>query len=213
MAKDIYIVGTSGQAKEIVCLINAINRVSSVWNVVGFISESAEANGSLLVGRPVVACDTEFLAKRSGAAVAIGIGHPAIRKKVFAKYSAHGFDFPNLLHPRANLDPGFIKLGQGNIVCAGAFISCDVSIGDANLFNWQVTVGHDASIGSFNVVHPSANISGNVAIGDSVLVGVGSQILEGRRIGNTARIGAGAVVSKDVESGSTVVGIPAKAIH
>jgi maltose O-acetyltransferase len=43
-----------------------------------------------------------------------------------------------------------------------------------------------------------------------VFIGMGALILPGVRIGDNAIVGAGAVVTKDVPSGVTVKGVPAK---
>lgn len=48
-----------------------------------------------------------------------------------------------------------------------------------------------------------------IHIGDDVWIGMGAKILPGVSIGDGAVIGAGAVVTKDVEAGSTVTGVPA----
>jgi serine O-acetyltransferase len=46
-----------------------------------------------------------------------------------------------------------------------------------------------------------------------VYVGVGAKILGAVSVGDGARVGANAVVVKDVPSGATVVGIPAKVVR
>jgi acetyltransferase-like isoleucine patch superfamily enzyme len=53
----------------------------------------------------------------------------------------------------------------------------------------------------------------NTEIGRQVSIGSGAVILGGIQIGDGAVIGAGAVVTKDVEAGSTVAGVPARVLH
>jgi serine O-acetyltransferase len=50
-------------------------------------------------------------------------------------------------------------------------------------------------------------------VGDNVYVGAGARILGGIRVGDDAVIGANAVVVHDVPAGTTVVGIPARALE
>jgi serine O-acetyltransferase len=45
-----------------------------------------------------------------------------------------------------------------------------------------------------------------------VVIGSGAQVLGPIEVGEGAKIGANSVVTKDVATGSTVVGIPAKAV-
>lgn len=49
-------------------------------------------------------------------------------------------------------------------------------------------------------------------IGDNYFIGAGARILSNVTIGNNVKIGANAVVTKDIPSNCTVVGIPAKII-
>lgn len=49
-------------------------------------------------------------------------------------------------------------------------------------------------------------------IGDDVFIGAGARLLGKIKIGDGAKIGANAVVIKDVPSGATVVGVPARII-
>jgi acetyltransferase-like isoleucine patch superfamily enzyme len=50
-----------------------------------------------------------------------------------------------------------------------------------------------------------------IAVDDHAAIGSGAVILGGVRIGNGALVGAGAVVTRDVEPGGTVAGVPARA--
>lgn len=56
-------------------------------------------------------------------------------------------------------------------------------------------------------------LAGIVELGYHVDIGAGAKILGPLTIQNHVRVGANAVVTKDVEEGNTVVGIPAKSIH
>ena len=56
-------------------------------------------------------------------------------------------------------------------------------------------------------------MSGGVRIEDGCLIGTGATILQYLHIGEGATVGSGAVVTKNVEPGVTVVGIPAKPLR
>jgi maltose O-acetyltransferase len=86
----------------------------------------------------------------------------------------------------------------------------------------QVIIGSGTQIGPavqiYAADHPrdpavrksGAELGRPVEIGENVWIGGGAIILPGVTIGNDAVVGAGAVVTRDVASGKTVVGNPAR---
>lgn len=209
--RDIFVVGTSGLAKEMAQLIRQIDSEERRWRFGGYIAESSSEIGKRLPWGTVVGDDRWLLGRAGTADVVIGVGNPGVRRQIACAYQKRkDFQFPNLIHPTAMIDSECVRLGVGNVVAMGVAFTCEIEAGDFNLFNLNVTVGHDCRVGSYNVVNPGANISGNVTIGDEVLVGTGSQILEGTQITSKAVVGAGAVVVRDITEQGIWMGVPAK---
>lgn len=90
---------------------------------------------------------------------------------------------------------------------------------------WLITVGdnvyitggckfinHDGGTLIFRKEIPDLEITKPIIIGDDVYIGEESFILPGVRIGNNCIIGARSLVSRDVESGTVVAGVPAKVL-
>ena len=205
--RPLYVVGTSGLAREMAQLASQIG----MWDLIGFVADASQSVGTPVGAGHVVTTDALLLLEDPDADVVLGIGRPAARLAAGRRLSAaNRLRFPTFVHPSAICDPRDVELGLGNAITAGCVFTVDIVAGDFNLFNWQTTVGHDAQLGAGNVLNPAVNVSGGVIVGDGVLIGTGAQVLEGRSVADGATVGAGAVVTRDVAAGTTVVGVPAR---
>ena len=108
------------------------------------------------------------------------------------------------IHPQAKIGAGlFIDHGMG------------VVIGQTAVIGENVTLYHGVTLGGVN---PAENtdeqrkVKRHPTICDNVIVGAGAQILGPITINKCARVGGNSVVTKDIEEGITVVGVPAKPI-
>lgn len=214
VASDLYIIGTGGLAKEVAQLARRIDPGAERWPMIHYVTHDvAEMNQP----RPFGAIDylDEALATlTSPTDVVIGIGHAQLRRRIALSLSGHAqLRFPNLIHPRVELDPTLIALGVGNIITQGVVMTCDIALGDFNLLNLNVTIGHDSRLGSYNVINPGCSISGNVTINDACLFGTGSRVLETLYVADDVALGAGAVLTRSIHTvGGTYVGVPARRI-
>ncbi len=98
------------------------------------------------------------------------------------------------IHPAATLGRRLlIDHGMGIVIGETA------EVGD------DVTMYHGVTLGGVSL----HKVRRHPRIGDRVVMGAGAKILGAITVGNDARIGANAVVTRDVEQGATMVGIPA----
>ena len=73
-----------------------------------------------------------------------------------------------------------------------------------------IVIHPNAVIGVNCLIFQQVTITNDVTIGYHVDIGAGAKILGPAIIGNDIQIGANAVVTKDIPSGYTVAGVPAK---
>jgi sugar O-acyltransferase (sialic acid O-acetyltransferase NeuD family) len=211
--KDIVILGDGGFAKEVAYLIECINGEKQEWNILGFVSKDKTDIGKKNGKYPVAFSDEMLSGYDKPIYAAIGIGDPAINEKMIARLKENNnIRFPNLVHPGVTGGWDRIKMGEGNIVCAGTIFTIDIEVGSFNIINLGCTIGHDSHTGNFNVLSPFVNISGGAQLGDKNLIGTGTHILQYLKIGNNNRIGAGSVINFDIETEGTYVTLPARRV-
>jgi len=212
MSKRLLIVGTGGYAKEVAQIARRIDPATVTWQSISYVAISPEEKGrELLYGR-VEYCDEEILSGAVTADCVIALGEPEVRSSVASRYArAANLIFPNLIDPSVDLDRDLVTMGRGNVVHRNVLMTCDIAIGDFNLFNKACVISHDVKIGSFNTVHPGATLLSGTQLGDGCLIGTGARVLPKVRIANHTKLGAGAVLLRDVvESGRAFAGVPAK---
>ena len=96
--------------------------------------------------------------------------------------------------------PAKTKIGYGLYIGHGGGI----------VINGNTIIGNNVNLSQFLSI--GTNHKTPAIIGDNVYIGPNVCIVEDVNIGNDVTIGAGAVVTKDIPSHTTVVGVPAKVI-
>lgn len=208
--EKIAIVGSGGFAREILTLINDINRQTKKYEFVGFVGFDKKQT---IHGYPVIGNDEEINKTTEPISLVVAVGEPNLKKKIRLKYTNPLISFPTLIHPSVIVgDLDSIKIGDGCIICAGCILTTDITLHDFITLNLQCTVGHDTVINNYASFMPSVNISGEVKVGKGVYVGTGAKIINQLEIGEKTIVGAGAIVAKSLPANCTAVGVPAKPI-
>lgn len=142
----------------------------------------------------------------------LGAGNPTSRKILAEFLIGLGGDLTTVQAPSAVVGNHKVELQPGlNIMCH-VFISNNTNIGLGTLLNTACSVHHDVCIGNFCEISPGARLLGNVKVGNYCQVGTNATILPKVILGSNVVVGAGAVVTKNVDSNSMVVGVPARII-
>lgn len=193
----VYLYGASGHAKVVMDIAKLTH-----FDVPCLIDDNPAVNE--LAGVPVVH-SSEGLTP-----IIVTIGDCQIRRRIVEKLGAR--DYLTLIHPSA-VKAESVKIGEGNVVMAGAILNPYVVVGNHCIINTGASVDHDSIIHDFVHIAPHCTLCGEVEIGEGTWVGAGTTIIQGIHIGKNCFIGAGAVVVKDIPDNSLCYGNPARVVR
>lgn len=205
--KRLAILGASSHGKVI-----ADAALLSDWDDVVFYDDAwpnLKTNGSWsVVG------DTKTLLKNVGEidGVIVAIGDNSIREKKSFQLKQASLPLVSVIHPNAIISK-YAKIGTGCFFAASAVVNADATIGEFVIINTAAVIEHDCFIGDACHVSPSASLAGGVVLGERSWVGINATVRQLVKFGDDVLVGAGSVVIKDVQSGITVVGNPAKILE
>ncbi|MDR7097742.1 sugar O-acyltransferase (sialic acid O-acetyltransferase NeuD family) [Lysobacter niabensis] len=206
--RRLYIFGAGGFGREVAWL------AEQAWGAaveLQFLVDRPEYLREAINGIPVrLLQDAEV---RPDSRFVVAVGDPSQRRAAVDVCTAAGHTPTLLVHPRVETSLR-IALGEGAVLCAGTVVTVDVTIGVHAHVNLGCTIGHDVIVGEFSTLSPGVHVSGNVRIGRDVFLGTGACIINGTSgqpltIGDGAVIAAGACVTRSVEPGAMVAGVPA----
>ena len=206
MRKKILIFSSGPAAKEVLFLINEINKKNPEknWEVQGFVDKKKTKKKI----KNLKVFHLSEIKNKSSLFAICPVNDPNLRKRIYEKEIIGNFKIPNLLHPDFNLkDKNF---GVGNIIFGSVNFSYDISIGDYNIFNYNSAVGHDTKINNYNTLMPFVAIGGNCKIDKSVMIGTGVIINQNINIGSNSIIGTGTVILENVRKNHSIVDFPRK---
>jgi sugar O-acyltransferase (sialic acid O-acetyltransferase NeuD family) len=183
--------GYGGHAREVAAQMNLD---------VTFFVDDKYANE---VSKPISTFDPEIYK------MMVAVADSKEREKIVKKLPKNTSYF-TFVHPTALLMSEDIEIGIGSFIGAYSILTTNITIGNHAILNRGNQIGHDSKIGDFFSAMPGAIVSGNVVIGTNVYMGNNSSIREKIAVGSNAIIGANATVVKNIITGGTYVGVPAK---
>lgn len=194
----IVILGGGGHAKMCIDIL----RQMAGFEIVGILD--AKFPSEPVLGVPFIAGDSDDDLARARretpyAVNAVGaVRSHADRQTFYSRLKNAGFLLPNLIHPKAIVEPSAL-LGEGNQIMAGAVVGSAARIGNNSIINSGAVVSHDCSIGDNVHVAPGAILAGGVRIGHGSLIGMGVTVYLGVRIGHGVTVNNGISVNGDVD--------------
>jgi sugar O-acyltransferase (sialic acid O-acetyltransferase NeuD family) len=204
----ILVLGAGGHGQVVADILLRMADEGAGLTVAGYLDDNPSLTGQHLLGLKVLG---RFADRPSVPhdAVVIAVGSNRTRQRLATELTLQGERFVIACHPRAVIAPD-VEIGPGSMVCAGAVINPASEIGAHAILNTGCTIDHHNRIGDYAHIAPGVHLGGDVLIGAGTLVGIGSSVLPRHSVGEWAVIGAGSVVTRNIPSRVTAMGIPAR---
>lgn len=204
--KNLIIIGTSGFGREIYHLATQCQGYMSEFQIKGFIDDRL-CELDKFSGYPPFLGTVEGYVIQPHDVFVCAKGFAQYKKQHVESILKKGGGFYSLIHPSSAVSPN-TSIGQGAIIMAHVFISCEVRIGDFVTLQPFCVIGHDAKIESFAHLNAYAFLGGYAQVEEGGTLHTGAKILPHKKVGAWAVVGAGSVVLRNVKSGVTVFGMP-----
>lgn len=205
--ENLIIVGAGGSGREVAWLAREI--FGTGLNLL-FAVEPGYYDPNPIDGIPVVALDA---LPNDFTHYVIAIGDTMQRRRIAHHCRARGLMPTSLIHPSVHKS-SHVTIGEGSIVCAGSILTTNVRLGSHVHINVSCTLSHDVVINDFVTISPGVNVAGNVKLGEGAFIGIGATIINGSIttplvVGADSIVAAGACVTRPVDAGALVAGVPA----
>jgi acetyltransferase EpsM len=208
MPKPIIIIGYGGHAAEAAAAALAMSIIDES-TIEGFVDSDPSGKPPELFGLPLLGDESILTGREKEIKLHIAIGDNALRRKIADRFK--GFEFATIIHASSSVGP-WVEIGDGSLLAPGCVCTARLSIGSHVIINTGSIISHDCEIGDYANISPGCILAGNVKIGENTFLGSGVSIAPGVSIGADSKISIGSVVTKDIPSGVTAAGTPARVI-
>jgi sugar O-acyltransferase (sialic acid O-acetyltransferase NeuD family) len=204
--RNLIIWGSGGHGRVILDIAMAM----ACFDRIAFYDDN-DLSGAETGGVPVLSGGIRAIRSSGFNACVIAIGSNSVRAQRFQEAIDAGLEPMSCVHPTSCISER-ARVGAGSVVMPRAVINSSAQIGADSIVNTGAVVEHDCIIGDHVHLSPGVLLGGNVTVHSFAHVGIGAVVLPGVEIGASSIVGAGAVVVRSVATGTTVIGVPARAL-
>lgn len=208
--KNLIILGAGGMGRQVYLFAQSCVGYMKDYSIKGFLDDNPHAMDGF-DGFPPVLGSVDGYQIQPDDIFFNSIGDVQSKKKCIIKILEKGGDFITLIHPTASVSKGS-KIGRGCMLGPRAGVGVESTVGDFCLIQDNAIIGHDVHVGDFCRIDCNVVLIAGVIIDNGVCIHTSSVINHNVHIGENAMVGALSFVIRNVKSGTSVQGNPAKRI-
>ncbi len=203
---NLVLIGGGGHCKAVIDVIELENK----YKIVGILDIKSTI-GEFILGYPIIGTD-DYIDNHPDMYYIITLGDLKQRRIIYNRLISVGANIATIISPLAHVSNYCTSIKHGSVIMHHAIVNSHCKIGTNCIINTRSLIEHDAIIGDNCHISTGSILNGNVLVGNDCMIGSGAIVLQQIKIGNNSIVGAGSIVTKDVLSGLTVVGNPARNI-
>ena len=205
--KQLVIIGAGGMGRTIYDMACENAAYKKEFVIKGFIDDNLNSLDSYENYPPIIGTISDYEIQPDDLFVC-SIGGNS-RRQCMETIINRGGEFFTMIHPTSRIGTN-VHIGKGCYIGAYTIIAADAFIDDYNFIQSHTIVGHDVTIGKWNRIDSFVFFVGATSMGEGCMVHTRAMINHNVSIGDGAHIGACSFVTRNVESGTTVFGNPAR---
>ncbi|MBI88596.1 MAG: hypothetical protein CMG60_00800 [Candidatus Marinimicrobia bacterium] len=209
----LVILGAGYGAWEVISLIEDINNRSSTYDILGILDDNPLLHGNLIKQYPILNELNHWSHYDKKVRFVFAIGNYQNKSKRYELIKSLGIPkdrYENIIHPNAKLWTE-IPLGKGIIIHDGCIIHPLTKINDFVVISAGSILGVKNLVGSYSLIAANITTATDILFGCGTFLGTGVTIGPNVIMGVCSMAAVGSVILKNVDSGYSVIGNPARA--
>lgn len=213
--KQLIILGAGGSGWDIVSIVNAINKVSYTWEIIGFLDDNPTLFGKKFCGVKVIGT-VDDAAKYPMAYYVSSIANPTnrlVRRLIWNKVKQFGCQFASLVHPSVIIYDNVI-IQEGCVVNANCMLGNGVHLEEDVHLAYACNIAHETILKSHVTLGTGVNLSSGVIIGEDSYIGAGVSSTHDIIVEPNTLVSVGAAIVDNLVKNSMKmwIGVPAISI-
>lgn len=202
--KNIVVIGAGDLGKEIVWLIEDINKRQPTYLILGFLDDDKEKANTEFYGYKVLGGTDQLkeLSRKMPLSAVVAIQDGGIRKKIVEEHPEFTA-WETIIHPTAVI-ASTTSVGKGSIFFPQVTVSVDSKLGCFGLYYIHSIICNDCVIGDYVSIMSGSSISEHAEIGDECFLAAGACVYPHKKLGKRSEVAVEATVEKNYEDGARV---------